>query len=180
MTWVNDQSPSPGRLGHAVRITRSLWLSSSMETTEIQLRDGCWSINGPADTGTISAAHPGAASVWEVHLSLSTISISSQNSPGILQMWFRTEHILQQNFCIYYTQVFPHVKCFLLAALTWCSLAERKEKNAWRVFTCRYLYVSHTLHTSTSILILCFLHKELDSCYELSEQKKKLLKKIIS
>lgn len=107
---------------------------------------------------------------WEKYISLFQPAVfSSQSSPWILQMWIRAEHILLQNFCIYYTQVFPTSNVFLLAALTECSLVERKGKRTMKGFTCRYLYMSHMFHTCTNILILsalCFLHRELHNSYE--------------
>lgn len=90
---------------------------------------------------------------WEKYISLFQPAVfSSQSSPWILQMWIRAEHILLQNFCIYYTQVFPTSNVFLLAALTECSLVERKGKRTMKGFTCRYLYMSHVSH----------MHKHLD------------------
>lgn len=156
MAWVNDQCPSPGRLGHALRITRSLWLSSSIETTKIQLRDECWSFNATADAGTIPAAHLGAASVRCTSPSFKQqyfLTKQPLNTPDVIQNW---TYLTAEFFLFIILRFFP-LQMFWLAALTWC-----------RVFICRYFYVSHTLHTCTSILILSalhFLHREHDSSY---------------
>lgn len=149
--WVNDQCPSPGRLGHALRITRSLWLSSSMETIKIQLREECWSTNATVDAGTISAAHL-VQPQCEKCISLFQPAVFPHTA-ALECSWcdLKLKKNLAAEVLYLLHSGFPYFRCFLLAALTLCSLAEMKEK-IHEVFlpAGTFMYPTHCTHAQAS------------------------------
>lgn len=78
-------------------------------------------------------------------------------------------HLAAEFLYLLYSGFFSLQMLFTCCTNSVQSCREEGEK-ARRVFTCRYFYVCHMLHTCTSILVLsalCFLHRKLDSSCEL-------------